>query len=399
MKKEFYFICQVFYPDEVSTAGLFTNLCEILVKKNINVKVICAQPSYDSKERQKKRVIYKGINISYLPSTNYNKNSILGRIINYLTFSFSLILKLLFSKSKEPIFTTTNPPFLGIIVVICCAIRKRNFSYIVQDIYPEGLIKLGKLKENSSISKVWKIVNKFILKRSHKVIIIGRDMFKWVEETYMPAKEKTTYIPIWQDDQLVQPHEFSGNPFVIENNLQDYFIIQYSGNMGLWNQMREFAIASNVLNNSSLCFTFIGDGIKKNELERTIDPTSKTKVIYFPFQLKSKLGFSLTACHVALVSLAKGLEGIAVPSKIMGILAAGIPVIGMVPNNSEIANIIKENNCGFVNDPEDVDGLIYCIKSLYENTELRKKMGENGRNAFLKKYSTKVVAEKYIHLI
>ncbi len=50
MKKHFFLISQVFYPDEVSTAGLFTNLCEEIAKKEVNVDVWCAQPSYNTKK-------------------------------------------------------------------------------------------------------------------------------------------------------------------------------------------------------------------------------------------------------------------------------------------------------------------------------------------------------------
>jgi glycosyltransferase involved in cell wall biosynthesis len=89
----------------------------------------------------------------------------------------------------------------------------------------------------------------------------------------------------------------------------------------------------------------------------------------------------------------------AVPSKIIGIMAAGIPVIALVPEKSEIAYIINEEKCGYVVSPEDVDGLLRAVEELKNNEGLRKEMGENGRKAFENKYTSKIVAKSYKRLI
>ena len=106
-------ITQVFYPDEVSTASLFTNLCSELVKKSVDVEVWCAHPSYTHTEKQSRKLIFNGINITFLSSTNFKKTFITGRLINYLSFTLSVLLKLLFSKDKTTVLTHTTPPALG----------------------------------------------------------------------------------------------------------------------------------------------------------------------------------------------------------------------------------------------------------------------------------------------
>jgi hypothetical protein len=98
MANKFLLISQVFYPDEVSTANLFTNLCSVIAKDDVEVEVWCAQPSYTCFEKQPQKIHYNGINISYLPSTNFRKSNIAGRLINYLTFTVSIVCKLLLVK-------------------------------------------------------------------------------------------------------------------------------------------------------------------------------------------------------------------------------------------------------------------------------------------------------------
>jgi glycosyltransferase involved in cell wall biosynthesis len=85
----------------------------------------------------------------------------------------------------------------------------------------------------------------------------------------------------------------------------------------------------------------------------------------------------------------------AVPCKIYGILAAGRPVIALVPANSEIAYLVREENCGLVVNPDDLDGLINAISFLKDNDDIRRQMGQNGRKAFEKKYTARIAAKEY----
>jgi glycosyltransferase involved in cell wall biosynthesis len=67
----------------------------------------------------------------------------------------------------------------------------------------------------------------------------------------------------------------------------------------------------------------------------------------------------------------------------------------MVPEHSEIAYIVKEENCGFVINPTDLTGLINAIQLLKSDKNLTRKFGENSRKAFEKKYTTRIIAERY----
>lgn len=397
--KEFFLVTQVFYPDEVSTANLFTNLCEELAKdKDIKVKVWSAQPSYSSNQRQPRTLNYNNIEIRYLPSTSFNKHNIVGRLINYLTYTLSVVVKLLWSKSKTPVFTHTTPPSLGIIMAFICKLKKRSFNYVLLDIFPDGLIRLGKLNAKNIFVRFWRKIHKLALKKCHKIIVIGRDMEKWVLNFIPDVSQKVIYIPIWQDANLIKPKQYSQNKFVHKYGLRDKFVVQYSGNMGMWNDMK---FIGNAVNEKveGLKFLFIGGGMRKGELVESINKDNLENVIMIPFLSNIEYSESATACHIALVSLARDLEGMAVPSKIMGIMAAGIAVIGIVPNESEVANIINEERCGLVVEPGDQKSFINAVLKLKENEDLRKQMGINGRKAFVRKYSTSIIANQYKLLI
>jgi glycosyltransferase involved in cell wall biosynthesis len=398
MSKKFFLISQVFYPDEVSTAGLFTNLCSVIAEDNYEVVVWSAQPSYSKHRHQPRKLVHKRIKIHYLGSTSFDKDKIIGRLTNIISFSISVSLKLLFSRDKSPVFTHTTPPPLGIIVSFICFIKRRSFVYILLDIFPEGLIRLGKVSGANLFIRFWHFMFISSLKKSKKIIVLGRDMMNWLWKVNPKDMSKVEYIPHWQNDNLIFPAGFDDNEFVTKYNLHDKFVLQYSGNMGLWNDMEPFGKAVN-MNIKDILYMFVGGGLRKNELLRSFSLSEQKNVLFLPFQPAEKLGSILTACHAGLVSLRNGLEGMAVPCKIYGILAAGVPVIAMVPENSEIAFIVREENCGYVIHPNDLNGLIKAIIELKSNQKLRALMGNNGRRAFEQKYSTKIIADKYKVLI
>src|SRR5450759_1120797 len=98
--------------------------------------------------------------------------------------------------------------------------------------------------------------------------------------------------------------------------------------------------------------------MRKKELLESIDASGSENVRFFPFQSNENYSLTVSACHVAIVSLRDEAKGMAVPSKIIGIMAAGIPVIALVPERSEIAYIVTEEQCGYVLNPSDSDGLV-----------------------------------------
>jgi len=314
-----------------------------------------------------------------------------------LTFTASAAFHLLLSKDKTPVFTHTTPPSLGIILAWICKHKGRKFTYILLDIFPEGLVRLGKLSDNVFV-KAWRRMFIKTLKRSNKILVLGRDMSDYVLSIYPGSKNKIQYVPHWQDENLIKPIDFSKNPFILKNNLLDQFVVQYSGNMGLWNNMEPIGSAA-AKSISGVTFLFIGGGMRHKELLATLENSTTDNVRLFPFQPVENLNVTLTACHVALVSLRKGMEGMAVPSKIYGILASGVPVIALVPNNSEIAYVVNEEECGLVTDPDSVDALIEAINFLKNHQNLCEKMGKNARKAFIKKYTTSIIAEQYEKII
>jgi glycosyltransferase involved in cell wall biosynthesis len=212
--------------------------------------------------------------------------------------------------------------------------------------------------------------------------------------------DKTHLIHVWSDDRKIKPVEKKENPFVEKWNLDGKFVVSYSGNMGRFHDMETIIYATQHLKKyTDIHFLFIGEGYKKRWMKEFAIKWKLTNCQFRTYVNRNDLGLSLACANVGLVSLSRGQEGLSVPSKTFGILAAGVPAIAIMSQTSEISLIIEENNCGIVVEPGDVQGLVNSILMLYNDNDLCKELGKNAVEAINNKYSLKNAALKYFPII
>ena len=93
-----------------------------------------------------------------------------------------------------------------------------------------------------------------------------------------------------------------------------------------------------------------------------------------------RLNESFGTADVFIVSLAPGLEGYIVPSKLYGILAAGRPFIGAVDPSAEVAEIAREYGCGLLAAPGNAVALADAVLNLAGNRGESAEMGRRARD-------------------
>jgi colanic acid biosynthesis glycosyl transferase WcaI len=96
-----------------------------------------------------------------------------------------------------------------------------------------------------------------------------------------------------------------------------------------------------------------------------------------------------------LVTLKPKLEGLVVPSKFYGVLAAGRPVLFVGARNGELAKLVQEIGCGLAVESGDVEMLMDRIMHLASNPKLCACMGFRGREAFEDRWSKDRAIEKW----
>ncbi len=397
-------LSHLFYPELVASGQVLTELSEALVDLGVDVEVICGPPTILNLGRKIPRYLeYNGIKIKRVWGASFPKLNFPGMIINHVTYALSLFFHLLFDSSKRPMLVVTIPPFLGAISAIFKKLGRNSYIYLIHDVYPDAAIKLGLLGEKSIISKLWERLNRFIFKQATAIIVIGRCMKEVIinkGEKGDNLSNKIHLIPIWGDENNVQFVKREENHFIKKWGLDGKFVIMYSGNMGRPHDMETIMEAAKGLEEyEDIVFLFIGDGYKKKWMEDYSRKEKLTNCQFHNYVDRNDLRYSISCSHVGLVSLLPGQEGLSVPSKTLTMLSAGVPIIGIMTENNEIASIITENHCGIIVEPGDVKGLVNAIYRLYSDTNLRKLMGKKGREAVHMKYNLKTAAIEYKKII
>jgi len=394
-------LSQYFYPDLASTGQLLTELAEDFKKYGYNVKVYTVKPSYfKSTKKCDKKETYKSIKIYRVSATRFNKNILMGRLCNYLSYFISVSFKLLFSKDRYPLLIVSNPPFLPLIGLLLKRIRNQKYIFLIHDLYPDLAIKLGYIKQNSIIAIIWKKLNGKIFKKANEVVVLGKYMAERIKKSNINLDFKIKIIDNWADEKSILPVRKEENWFIKKYNLKNKMVILYSGNIGLYQDLKIILKAANILRNyEKLLFLFIGEGGGIGELKKIVNEYKLHNVKFLPFQPKEFLSYSLSVADISIVALEKGVEGINVPSKIYGILASGRAILGLVGENCEVADIIKKANCGFRIDQGDISGLVEKIKYIYERPEKLKIMGNNSRKYFENHFTRAQVTKKYFKIL
>lgn len=408
-KKKLLVYAHYYYPDVASTGQILKELCEGM-KDTFDITVICVVPSYSGviDEKYKTQRIYKeninGINVIRVRVPKFQKANKVSRIKNLLSYFFNSLLATLKLEKHDYIFTISQPPILGgLLGVLGKWIKGGKLIYNIQDFNPEQTMAVGYSKNKLLLSSVM-MVDKFNCKKSDEVIVVGRDMQETLKNRFNNKKvPKNTFINNWIDEKEIYPLE-QNHPKIVafkkKYNLQDKFIIMYSGNIGLYYDLENIIKVIGKFNGiDDVVFVFVGDGTVKNKIENYVKENKLSNVTFIPYQDKADLVYSLNAADIHWVVNAKGIKGVSVPSKLYGVMAAGKPVLGVLDKGSEARLIVDECNCGLCTEPGNYDEIYKKIDFILNNKEEIKRLGINGRNYLESNLTKDVSINKYKNTI
>jgi len=338
------------------------------------------------------------LTVTFLGFTINSKNVNLDKIANQLIYASCVFFRTLFVGRDARVLAVTNPPYLPIILGFASIIRGFRFQLILLDIYPDGLVQVGFIEPRSLTNRIWRKLNIAVFVRAQSIVVLGRDMRELLITGYGVNPTKIEYIPHWAATEGRRYRELSYLKGHDSDPSDNIFIVQYSGNMGLWHDIDSLVRAACMLKHvSDIRFVFIGDGMRKKAAHDLSMALQLTNIEWSNSVPLEELEFSLSQAHVSIISQRSGILGVAVPCKLYGILASGRPIIAAVPEGSEVALVVEEERCGKVVHPHRPDEIAEAIYDLYRHrgTTLVS-MGANARAAFERGYHVSIAGERFL---
>lgn len=402
-------LTEYYHPEEASTAQLMTELSTGLVRSaGFDISVVTGYPSYHDTDRSRsvsRTDDHEGVHIQRVRATRFDKDVLPLRVVNWLTFTALVLVRVLRNSAANANLVLSNPPILPLVAWLDKWLRGTPYVYVVYDVYPDMAIELGYISADGALARLWQRLMWPIYRDADRVVVLGDSMRTHLESKFEGAdfdSNRIDVIPNWEDGESIQPKSKEENEFAREYGTIDRFTLVYSGNVGQFHELETAIDGIGLLEDQhrdDVQLLIIGEGARKAELQAHVRHEGIENVRFLPFQPLERLPETLTCGDAFLVGVKPEVEGLCVSSKLYSALAAGLPVLAVVGENDEVARIVDECQCGQYVQPGDAEMVADALVRWAEDPELTSRQGQNARECFDGDYRLQHAIEAYTNLL
>lgn len=384
-------LTQHFQPTKASGGRLLSQLMPRLVGDSLAINVLTSNLAGGVPREE-----YEGVTVRRL-SVGNNRRGVISRGLVEVWFAFRAALWFIFHKRPDMVIVHSSPPFLPYIIAPICRLRNIPYLYILYDLYPDFLALLGRMNERSLAYRAWDWVSKLTLKWARITIIEGRCVQRHLGEKFGRDLDSLRIVHNWSERDVIFPLPRSENHYFKTSVLPaDKFIVQYSGNIGRYQDFDVILRAAEILRDEEdILFFIVGSGNDAARVDAKIAKMDQSNICRLPFQDESLKNDLLNAADVSLITLVEGMEKIGVPSKIFPTLAAGVPVLSVMNAECEVPYILAEENVGCNITDRSGRVLAQKILALKEGT----KEFSDPRAVYLRRFDIDMAVTHYNSLI
>lgn len=394
-------LTQYFPPETGAPQNRLYDLAQKLRQRGDKVIILTGFPNYPKYEVFKgyKGKRYMQEEIDGLPvhrSYIYvSKNkSILNRLLNYFSFTFSALLIGWWKVEKVDLIICESPPlFLGWTAVILKYLKKSQLIFNVSDLWPESAVRLG-IVNNAFLIQISTWLEEWIYKKSDKISgqtqgILANIRQRFPNKPYFWLRNGVDYKELQS--------RLSGRNWRFENGFTNEDLLFYFGGLIGYAQGLDCVIkaGAKLKEYPEVKFIIVGEGPEKDRLIKLKEELDANNVHFIPGVPKSEVADVIASMDVGVVPLKKlDLFWGAIPSKIFEILCLGKPILlGIKGEAKEI--FIDQAQAGIAFEPEDDVDLIKKIRQFLDNQSLIKILGENGKRFVVENFDRHAITSDF----
>ncbi len=395
------FVNRYFYPDQSATSQLLTDLASALAQAGFEIHVICSRQRYDDPSiRLPPRESFRGVTIHRVSTTRFGRARSLGRALDYATFyASSALLMLRLLKRGDTVVAKTDPPLISIVAMMAARLKGALLINWLQDIFPEVASRLGANLLPYPLDALLRGWRDLSLRRAQINIVLGEHMRDQLQRGGIPA-DRIQIVENWAEMHPDDPKPSARSGLRARLGLEDRFVVGYSGNLGRAHEFQTLLGAAEFLKpDPSVVFLMIGGGAGMTQLEREVRERGLKNFRFLPYLPRESLSDGLAAADVHLVSLRPELEGLIVPSKFYGILAAARPVVFIGAQDGEVARHIRRCACGATISIGQASELAQLLSAWQADRPLLERMGEAGVRYYRERYSARRALDQWFLIL
>lgn len=300
------------------------------------------------------------------------------RLLHLFSFALTSIPLLLIQLFKRPdiIFVLEPTLFCAPAALGLARMSGARTWLHVQDFEVDAAMGLGLVKAKAAGRTAAK-TERWLMNRFDRVSTISDSMLERLV-TKGITREKDILFPNWVDVQDIFPLP-RASVYRAELGIEeDKCVALYSGSMGEKQGLEILLAAAKYLQaESRLLFVLCGAGGARERLMRTGMELSNVR--WLPLQPVEKLNELLNLADVHLLPQRAVVADLVMPSKLLGMLASGRPVLATAHPGTQLAKMVS--SCGKVVEPGNTQDFVKGLLGLLHAPEERERLGVQARNA------------------
>lgn len=314
-----------------------------------------------------RRGLVDGIDVVEFDLNYSNKDGFLRRILIFVKYAIGSIRIALFGR-YDLVFATSTPLTAGIPGIVAKWIRQKPFVFEVRDLWPELPRQMGVIR-NPVLLAAMSVLEKISYMAANRCVALSPGIFEGIEKRGI-ATNHIAMIPNGCDLELFSVP--GAKPWRPDSIPKANLLAVFAGTHGQANGLDAVLDAASILRQrgrDDISILLVGDGKLKAALMERAKMEKLSNVIFHDPIDKARLACLMMAADLGLQCLANipafyyGTS----PNKFFDYAAAGVPVLCNYPG--WIAELIRENNCGYAVVPEDASAFADALEHIAQHKD------------------------------
>lgn len=392
-----------YYPEPIGIPRYTTEMAEDMADRGYCVTVIAAAPLYPNWKRQSgyryhrySREYRNGVTVwrvpTYVPRTVDFGHRTLYELI-FFFFSFPIVIAALLG-GKDALVVTTPP--LAICADLLLPMGRARKAVIVKDLQIDIAENMGIIRSKTLLGWLYWIERR-VLNRADVISAVSKGMLQKIAAKKL-RRPNLVFFPDWVDTERLQHADAAATQRMRASlGLPDgKTVVGYSGNLARKQGIELLVeMAQRLQHRADLHFLICGDGTAKSGLVAMIQSAGLTNVTLAPLQPEADLPALLSAIDVHVVTQKDEVSDLVMPGKMFNIMACNGAQVITAPDGSAIDGVIAQSGAGIRVRRDDKDGLEAALVRLSEDGELRRQMGNKGRDYVLAHMTKRDILDKF----
>lgn len=332
----------------------------------------------------------EGVDVRMINIRLSNKHNVLFRLFTFAAYAlmacwYALVLP------ADVVVTSSGPLTVGLPGLVARYVRRRPLVFEVRDLWPEGAIQLGVLRNRAAI-RLARWFERRCYHAASRVVALSEGMADWIRQRY--DCRHVEVVPNASDNELVDGLE--GVATELPPWAEGKQLILYTGTLGLIDdcaQILDVARAIERRGVSDLEFVIIGDGKERAELEEKARSWGLSHVHFLGLMPKESVMRWLGHARCTLFTVKDvPFLSTASPNKVFDSFAAGAPIVQAT--RGWIKDLLDRERCGITVPTGDPEAMADAVLRLARDGELRAALSANARRVARELFDRSMLAGK-----